>query len=220
MVLGFSQNSIKLLSLLWLTIGTIFSCNKNLEVKYVPILQKHEVYVILRGTNSKEGIIAKSYNTLDKRPSHSGILIYDNEQWLVYHIIPNKKDKTALVVNTLEEFMQKTQESNQFFAILQENIGYNQIHDEIRKQLKVLTDSHIYFDYDFCLENAFNYLYCSEFVVKVLSQATDFAFNPTPLNATVIGLHSAFLQRAYLDYYPVDFFLSSECFELVYEESI
>ena len=63
----------------------IISCSgvsfHNLE------LDKDKVYLLFRGTHTKEGIVIRSYNIGDENISHVGICLFVSGEFKVYNIV-------------------------------------------------------------------------------------------------------------------------------------
>lgn len=212
--LRFSQN--KGIVVFIVSIFFFFSgCDLNSEPDWISKLETDQVYVILRATDSKEGAMARSFNIIDKRPTHSGILICRDSKWLVYHVAPNQNNQSAFTTSALSEFVNHEGVTVEYFAILKENFGVSYSMDSLKKHLDSIEKQSISFDYEFCLSNSASKLYCSEFVIQFLNTITSGYFNPKPITTPIGGLISAFLNREQLVYYPVDYFLNSSCFELI-----
>jgi hypothetical protein len=85
--------------------------NKGSDLK-TDILDKEKCYLVFRGTNTKEGLVSKEYNISSKKPSHVGICIFQDSNWIVYHVLsPRKKNSTALIIENLEVFFDVRKES-------------------------------------------------------------------------------------------------------------
>lgn len=193
----------------------LFSCNNSQNNNALSInsyLQEDNVYLLFRGTNSKEGLVARSYNTLNPNVSHVGILLFSDKKWLVHHISEDTKQKSALRSNSINEFLDCNTLKIDYVAISNVNANYNCV----KKTIINLQGENIVFDWQFSLTNEENKLYCSEFVVRIIESCTS---EPKIQSVTIKlnPLHSLITSKDSLDCYPVDILINNEHTSLIKE---
>lgn len=181
------------------------------------ILDKDKCYLVFRGTTTKEGLVSKEYNISNDKPTHVGICIFQDAQWVVYHVLsPTKKNSTALFNESLEIFLDVNKESIYNVSIWVINNLTDQEMFKLTTLLKKYEQIHLNFDLTFKSKDTTN-LYCSKFVNNVLMNATNRKFNFKPIRAKLKPLHSVYLAQDSLEYYPVDLFQHDEHISLVQE---
>ncbi len=200
-----------------------FFCWINTSLQ-IPILNKVEfreesLYIVARGTKSKQGLIGKKFNVADTNITHIGLGYYEprTKSLKIYNISTEKKSKNALLVESLYEFM--TPRDLFYIGIWEYAPGHRQF-QQVKRLLADFEKRVISFDYDFDLQNADSSLYCSEFCWKVLKAVDKKKFDFKPVIRLVSNsFYKNVLGRDTLTYIPVDFFTGFVNFKKVKETS-
>ena len=182
----------------------LIGCQQAEKVPIPEVSDLDGIYLVYRGTHSKQGLIASSYNLSNPHVSHVGILLECQGHRKVYHVIDRHKSTSALVSDHLRDFL--TTEASLFHASLWKVTLTDSIFmqrlcgfvDQLRRQ-------GVRFDYSFS-ENDSTSLYCSEFVYHALVQADSCAFQLPLKRVQLPPVHAQFVQSDSLFYYPVDVF--------------
>src|SRR5690606_39240687 len=177
-------------------------CNINIDIDRY--LNTEKAYLIFRGTKTKEGMVSKSYNLVDSNASHVGFLLFENKSWNVHHIVENSLQTSALISNSLDEYIDSSLKV-EYVALSELNLN----NDCLRYQIHNLSQDIIEFDWEFSLENERNKLYCSEFIVKILNHCYR-NIQIKSIKVKLSPLHSTFIGKDSLDYYPVDVLIVNE----------
>ncbi len=192
--------------------------NKGSDLK-TDILDKEKCYLVFRGTNTKEGLVSKEYNISSKKPSHVGICIFQDSNWIVYHVLsPRKKNSTALIIENLEVFFDVRKESiyNASIWVIDNLTTYEIL--KLRTQLNKYEQINLKFDLSFKSKDTTK-LYCSKFVNDVLINVNNKKFKFETSKVKLKPFHSVYLAQDSLEYYPVDLFQLTEHILLVKEWS-
>lgn len=189
-------------------------CNDISEQNLPVHFTEEMIYIVCRGTKSKQGIISKNFNLLDKNITHIGIGIFIKNKFKVYNVTNDIGYKTnSFVIETLESFLNR--QDLRYCAIwsLKRPKGLRQ---RIIENCESYRDKFIYFDNVFNLNNG-DSLYCSEFVVKILNAS---GIKPS-IKPTLKILNDYFLEQIsgqkQISYYSVDFFLNFRSIKKIYE---
>lgn len=178
-------------------------------------LDENKGYLIFRGTDTKQGFLAREFNIRDSINSHVGILIH-NQGWLIYNVSDFDKHKSALQSQTIEEFQVceggVVTDISIWDIKTEMNIKTNMLY-EIQEVMK----TKVIFDKFFDLNN--KNLYCSEFVVNILEKA-DTTFSLKPIKRRLNGIYKSYFRKDSLEYYPVDIFQSNDHFYKINEWKI
>lgn len=162
------------------------------------------IYLVYRGTHSKQGLIASRYNLRNPKVSHVGILMECEGYKKVYHVMDRQQGNNALVSEDLYQFF--ATEGNLFHASLWKvDIANANGLQRLCSFVDRLQRQGVRFDYSFS-ENDPTSLYCSEFVYQVLVQADSCVFQLPLRPVKLPPLHAQFVQSDSLYYYPVDVF--------------
>ncbi len=203
----------------WCLCITLVHCkNKGSDLK-TDILDKEKCYLVFRGTNTKEGLVSKEYNISSKKPSHVGICIFQDSNWIVYHVLsPRKKNSTALIIENLEVFFDVRKESiyNASIWVIDNLTTYEIL--KLRTQLNKYEQINLKFDLSFKSKDTTK-LYCSKFVNDVLINVNNKKFKFETSKVKLKPFHSVYLAQDSLEYYPVDLFQLTEHILLVKEWS-
>lgn len=171
-------------------------------------------YMVSRGTNSKSGIIAGVFNTVEYCSTHVGIGLIENGILQVFHV-ENDRDgqQTAVVCESIQSF--SSCEGAIYLSVWKYDLSIHKM-QLLHGVLTTYTQKNISFDYDFN-PNDNEKMYCSEFCVKALKAVDAVAFNYPLTTVSLDSLYSFALGRDVLNYWPVDFFGLDHRFTKIYE---
>ena len=188
--------------------------NKIYAQQHFP-LYENVIYIVARSTQSKEGIVASSFNINNKTISHIGIGYVENNKLMIYNVSNYKSDNRGsfLQKETLVDFI--NEKGIKYYSVWKHKPD-KKTFDEFRMLVNKKNNTVIKFDKDFNLDT--NDLYCSEFVFNLLKDLKLTSFKPVKKELGIA--YSVALGRKILEYIPVDFFLSGNKFSLLYEEHI
>ncbi|MDY8136711.1 hypothetical protein [Aquimarina sp. 2201CG5-10] len=194
--------------LVFILIFLTISCqNKDLPSNYSFHLDSSKIYLIFRGTNTKAGIVSKNFNILNKKISHIGLGVYEIDRWNIYHVVNTDNADSDLVIDNFESFSSVNDGVVDYMAIYElidvKSVERNNLLD----QLKNMKTKKIKFDNSFSINNGDNLLYCSEFVVRMLSEIKESKFKYIPRTVELNSFQTAYIGKETLTYYPVDIFL-------------
>jgi hypothetical protein len=208
---------ISLFAIGWCLFITLVYCkNKGSDIN-TDMLDKEKCYLVFRGTGTKEGLVSAAYNISNNKPSHVGICIFQDSEWIVHHVLsPRKKNITALINENIEVFLDVKKESiyNASIWLIDNLTTYEVL--KLKTQLKKYKQIHLKFDLSFKSEDTTK-LYCSKFVNDVLKNVNNKKFKFETFKVKLKPLHSVYLAQDSLDYYPVDLFQFTEYILLVKE---
>jgi hypothetical protein len=171
-------------------------------------------YMVSRGTDSKSGIIAGVFNTVEYCSTHVGIGLIENGMLQVYHVENNRDgQQTGVVCESIQSF--SSCKGAIYLSVWKYDLSIQEI-QLLRRVLMAYTQKNITFDYDFN-PNDNEKMYCSEFCVKVLKAINAVAFNYPLTTVSLDSLYSFALGRDILNYWPVDFFELDHRFNKIYE---
>jgi len=176
------------------------------------ILDSNNVYLFFRGTKTKQGYISKEYNLSHKGLSHVGIGVNYGDGFLIYHIVNSDK------INNLE-----MSSINSFYNHRKKIIykGIWEIQNIEANELKQILNEYEnkVFNFDITFTGVDdNKLYCSELVVQILKDLDSVKFYFTKHKKALKEIHSTFLKKDTLEYFPADIFLTNKNFMKVYEQ--
>jgi len=115
--------------------------------------------IILRRMYDMDSNIARNFSNGEKRYSHAGIIVKQNNKFYVIHSI-KENHIDGISLTSIKKFLQNT---NTWAIYRYKNISYQKINDIALSYL----EKNIKFDNNYDLNN--NKLYCSEFVYKVFN---------------------------------------------------
>lgn len=183
------------------------------QTPHLPSPSADRWFLVVRGTDSKAGVIARDFNRCDPEATHVGIAFCRLGKWRVYHVSnEGGKNRTALYDVPLQAFADEP--GNRYLA-LWEFRGAIPGKADVLRAISQISTQKISFDIDFNPIDDQN-LYCSEFCVKVLHAAGILPVFPL-MSASISGLRATVLGRTRLDYWPVDFFERDRRFVKVFE---
>ncbi len=181
----------------------LFSCKS--KHSYEDILKNEKIYLVFRGTATKEGFLSREFNLKNSKPSHVGIAVFDNS-WKIYHVLHSPSNTSALKIETFNQFL-NTEEMKILNASVWEIKDIKKSQRQIIiNELKNLKSKNVIFDRAFLLDNGSFNLYCSELVNDILHKTDSKRFNFEIKTSKLKPVYSKFLRRDSLRYYPVDVF--------------
>ena len=148
--------------------------------------------LILRLNNDPTSQLIKQFNRKDKTYSHAGLLVMENNEPYVYHMISGDESPDGKMKREkLEDFTNR--KNNSAIGIYR----YQMNEDEVNKVVKALLElyeSEITFDKELDLAST-DKLYCAEMVKNIIEGATSNKYQigttlPGPLEARVIANHT------------------------------
>jgi hypothetical protein len=199
----------------WLILATLFSCDRNRCYVNVSLLDKDEIYLVYRGTDSKEGILSKEYSMRNKNASHVGFAVYTSGKWTVHHVMRSKHLDSDFLKTGICEFFDVNEKKIKYASVYSINDFSEKDKHNLLKELEKLTRLDVIFDRAFLHTNGEDKLYCSEMIVNALMEVDETRFDFQPHKKKLKSLHSKFLGRDTLHYYPVDIFQYDKNFSLV-----
>jgi hypothetical protein len=191
-------------------------CKKG-QISYKGVdLNDHSIYLFYRETNSKAGMISKSYNIHQSNYSHVGIGFLNGNQVVVYHILHDKANEqnfnhSELLKDTIEEFYNpKNDEVVGGEILLVNDMPPSEIY-KIKKVICELESRNLHFDEKFTSELDNNF-YCSELVYYILN-STNEKFYMEQTHKKLTGIDKILLKRDSISYYPADIFINNRWFK-------
>ena len=188
--------------------------NDTSEKKQVFKFDKDLVYIVCRGTKSKQSLISENFNLFDKNITHVAIGIFRENKFSIYNVsndIGNKKN--SFVIENIESFINR--KDIQYWCLW----GFKppkQVRKMIFKNCEAYRNRFINFDNSFQLNNR-DSLYCSEFVALIFNES---GVKPL-IKPTLKIFKDYFLQqmsgKKQILYFPVDFFLMYKNVKKIYE---
>lgn len=166
--------------------------------------EDHKVYLVYRATENKQNIIAKDFNVNGSIMTHVGLGIKINGKLNIYNVsnVKFNANGSALLNENLDEFLKVD-------GLIDYSIWSYSINTETKDKLLGLMekelDKTIQFDYEFCLDNGDDNLYCSEFVYNILKQL-NIANSLEPYIKELNSFYNKALGVNKLTYIPVDIF--------------
>ena len=174
----------------------------------------NNIYLVCRGTTSKQNLIAENFNIRNKKITHIGIGFKHQQKFTIYNVSYDKKiNNNSLLVETLDDFIAIPDIFHLEIWEINSNKG------DVAK-LKLILNKYlnksIAFDYYFNLNDNENF-YCSEFVAKILNGLNDFQYNPCKKESN--KLLKSIIKSDIFEYFPVDFFLQNPNITKIFEKS-
>jgi hypothetical protein len=141
-----------------------------------PIHELHSGDMVLRSGKGFISDMFRKFNQSGAPWSHAGILIWENSEWQVYHIMGDAGDSLSRIrKEPLRSFCNS--HSNNGYAIYR-NSGIVQNETVIKSYLDSLSDIAVRFDHHFNLKDD-GFMYCTELVYKTMLRA---GFDNIPLS--------------------------------------
>lgn len=174
--------------------------------------EENAIYLVVRGTNSKAGWIAKKYNQTNLDATHVGIGLWGNKEFEVFHISDELSERgDNLFRENILEFI--TRDDLLYVSIWKIKHMGSQKFNRIVRSLSVSTQKAQHFDKQILMGN--DSFYCSEYVNDILSENNINLFKKVKIQLS--GFPKSFLDCDSLEYYPVDGFMKSNEIQLVFE---
>lgn len=215
------MNSIKLFINIFCLIVTnsLFSQNAKTFENYT--FKNNEFYLCYRGTEAKRNLIAGDFNLSGSPATHIGIGLKVDGKDVIYNVSNERLvNNSALIVDSLKSFFHLN--ADVYYAgIYSRKITINQ-KVKLIVCLKNNNKRKIVFDRNFILSKD-DTLYCSEFVVRTLSNLFQTYYKPSKLFLKTF-LYKRYFKANYLFYYPVDYFIKNKAFkkeiEIVFKNKV
>ncbi len=192
-----------------------FDSAKNEIIKNYP----QSIFLITRGTKTKQNIISKGFSLVDSNTTHIGIGLWDagNNRMSILNV-NSIRNKNAL---TLDNFETYSADPDIFYISIWVCELSKKEYQKTIQLFSLRSSSHINFDFDFDLHNDKNTLYCSEFCWSFLNELDSEKFSFKPTTKTLINnLQKLYLKKSKIEYIPVDFFETSKYFKKIFESKI
>lgn len=201
----------------YLLLALLFSCENEKENQLnLDILDQHKAYIIYRGTDTKQGFYAKDFNVKDTLATHVGLLFRQREEWVTYHVYDTKNPDTDLKIESLNDFLDVDDGHVYYLSILEIRGIYAEKLEKLISILDQYKNFKIQFDRSFMSDEPTK-LYCSEFVVEVLSGVDSLQYRVQQHKKELLGVYKLYFQQDSLEYYPVDAFRNNPNFREVGE---
>lgn len=184
--------------------------SQNFQNQKPAAFSAHSFYMLCRGTKHKIGFIAQQFNLQDRYSTHVGIGIVENGNLIVYHVINDTGDATALIAEKFNSFV--SNDDVVYWSAWECKSNTKDI-THLKKLLQSYQSQKIVFDMDF--EPSNNKLYCSEFCAEILKKISPKQFAFMMSQKRLDFIYRTALQREILDYYPVDFFQGNPQFKKI-----
>ncbi|HNQ26383.1 MAG TPA: hypothetical protein PKL92_00495 [Aquaticitalea sp.] len=187
----------------------LFSCkNKTSDFWNNAQLEETNAYIAYRGTETKQGFFARDFNLKDTLSSHVGILLYDEDNWLVFNVSDFKDGGSDFRKQNIRDFYGLAEEKINSASLWRIDLDSTEV-----MKLKMLIHTYesrfINFDRYFTLNDSTK-LYCSQFVKDVLVQTDSSNFHFEPVKRALGGIYKSYFRKDTLEYYPVDLFQSND----------
>lgn len=172
----------------------------NSQIKY----NNNEVYIFARSTESKINIIAEDFNLKDKFITHIGIGYFENDSIKIFNVSNNVKNhkNSSLLIENYETFVNLSDIKSVSIWSIKINKKTMRL---LKKNISAYCNLKIDFDNNFIL-NDDNFIYCSEFVYKVLNETNIKKFYFSPVIKKLNQFYTNALKRENFIYIPVDFY--------------
>lgn len=178
-------------------------------------LSDRKIYIVARGTQSKAGLVAQTFNRMDKQITHVGIGFLIGNALRIYNVGDSgPATKSALLVDSIGSFCQGN--DIRYIAIWECDNSLAEL-KRAKAICRTLAESKISFDANFRISRD-DTLYCSEFVAEVFRKldAAKFQFQPRTITLNN-SLYEAVLRTKTFTYFPVDFFRQNKAIRKVAE---
>lgn len=180
------------------------------------LLDKETVYLVFRGTDTKEGFFARDFNIKDSLSSHIGLMVYNHENWVVYNVSDFKDGLSDLKRQKLDEFYDIQKENIKYASIWRLNNVDSLNTIKLIRLLQKYEERTIKFDRYFTLHDSTK-LYCSQFIRDILFKTDSVNFNFKTEKRELMGIYKTYFRKDTLEYYPVDIFQTNSNIEMIKE---
>jgi len=183
----------------------LLSCNSNKKNFWSEIkLKQDDIYIVFRGTDTKQGFFARDFNIKDTLSSHVGLLLFDKNNWFVYNVSDFKDNLSDFRKQSIEDFFDLEEEKISSASLWKIELDSSPT-KHLSEILKEYESLNIKFDKYFTLKDS-SKLYCSQFMKEVLFQIDSVKFNIKTRKRELKGIYKTYFQKDTLEYYPVDVF--------------
>ncbi|MDC7996680.1 hypothetical protein [Gilvibacter sediminis] len=170
------------------------------------VFQKENIYLLLRGSQTKMGGYAREYNRYGGLASHIALGVY-TDSLRIYHV--NTRKSNPMITESLTSFVTTEEKSYNYLSVWKlKGMTPNKL-DSIQNAVNQLLNHEIKFDYKFN-SNDENTLYCSEYIYKVLQPVSPALFKDAFYTKEVPRGHRFYLKTDTLHYLPADFILGNK----------
>jgi hypothetical protein len=111
----------------------------------------------------------KKFNKQDKQYSHAGIVVNENGNFFIYHMVNDDSSKNTMSKNSFEEFVNP--KKNYAFGIYRNDMTENEVQALVH-QTRNWYNEKICFDFHFNLQSD-DKMYCSEMIAKAITTASN-----------------------------------------------
>lgn len=174
-------------------------------------LDKNNLYLVFRGTSSKEGRLVRQFNLKDSLSSHVGILLFKGDKWYVYHVLDNRDEASDLLKQPIDCFFNSPDVKINYASIWSLSNSDSILINKVHERLGFFESECIEFDRRFSLKDS-DQLYCSEFIYELLSFADPLKLKLKPTKIELTGIYAKYFKQDSLEYIPVDAFQSLDEF--------
>lgn len=206
---------------LYLVIVLIFfaQCSKKDHFSYNGTnFEENQIYLFFRETDSKAGIVSKSYNVNNYSYSHVGIGGIIDKKLMVYHILYDEENtkefkKSEFQIETVENFFNPKNDKVSSAAIVLVNDKDNIDFFKFKETIENLKRKKLRFDKKFTTQDDDSF-YCSELVYYILKKS-DNKISINLMKKKLTGIDKILLKRDWIIYYPTDIFFDNKKFEIL-----
>ncbi|NQX78593.1 hypothetical protein [Gilvibacter sp.] len=170
------------------------------------LFEEENVYLLLRGSQTKMGGYAREYNRYGGLASHIALGFY-TDSLRIYHV--NTRKSNPMITESLTSFVTAEEKSYNYLSVWKlKGMTPNKL-DSIQVAIDRLLGQPIKFDYKFN-SNDENILYCSEYIQKILQPVSPGLFKDAFYTKKVPKGHRFYLKTDTLHYLPADFILGNK----------
>lgn len=178
-----------------------------IEVKAPPKFDEEHLYIVARVTKNKSPII-QQFNLTTATFNHIALGLFEKERLNLYDF--SDGDYNGFHKQNLSSFI--TEETTAIFIYATRITDIQRCY--LLKQLDAYTD--LKFDHEFDLKN--EHFYCSEFCFTILNTIFPDRYESRTIPVSDPFM-KAYLKRDLFEYIPVDFFLLSDQFSLLWKHT-
>lgn len=182
--------------MLFLVLGVTAGTRKHDNDSRIPAMSFGGNYqtgdIVLRNGKGFISDLFRNTSKREKKYSHAGIIVIENNQPYVYHMLGNPGGGGEFKKETLSGFCNP--KSNKGFGIYRFNFLQNK-ENEVNSWLQHIIQMKPKFDEDFNLEESGN-MYCSELIYNMCETVSDVHLEGTIVNERIyIGLDDLYLNK-------------------------
>lgn len=197
-----------------LFLAAIFISKENSLINTIKEFEFEEnvIYLVVRGTDSKAGWIAKEYNQTNKDATHIAIGVWEENEFRVFHVSDELSGRgDNLFDENIFDFVSR--DDLLYMSIWKINHINSHTVNGIKVSLKNSIQKTQNFDKEILIGN--NSFYCSEYVNEILERNEVSFFKKEKIKLQ--GIPKSFLGRDTLEYYPVDGFMKNDRVQKIFE---